>query len=167
MTKLLIVFGFMIAFVAGWMSANTWRHVPASGNDPQHRGGGRESWLAQQLELTPEQQKQMDQIWSEVGGRGRREDPSKRGELRKSRDAAIAALVRPEDRAAYDRIIQDYNTSNEAMETEWRKTFQQAVEKTKEILTPSQRTKYDQLMSRWENGPRDRGRASSRPITNP
>jgi len=167
MTKLLVMLGFVVAFGAGWMSATTWRHTPASANDPQHRGGGRESWLVQQLELTPEQQKQMDQIWSEVSGRGRREDPSKRNELRKSRDAAIAALVRPEDRAAYEKIITDYNASNEALEAEWRKTFQHAVERTKEILTPAQRTKYDQLMSRWENAPRDRGKASSHPTTSP
>lgn len=168
MTKLLVVIGFVVAFGAGWMSANTWRPAAPGSNDRERReGGGRGSWLAQQLELSPEQQKQMDQIWSEVGGRGRREDPSKRNELRKARDASIAALVRESDREAYDRIIADYNSRTEALEAEWKKTFQQAVEKTKEILTPAQRTKYEQLMSRWENGPRDRGKPSPKPTTQP
>lgn len=171
MTRLFLVIGFLVAFGAGWMSAHTWRAEPHAGpTDPQHRsgpGGGRGSWLAQQLELTPEQQKQMDQIWSELGGRGRREDPAKRNELRKARDAAISALIRGEDRAAYDKVIADYNANIAAIETEWKKNFQQAVEKTREILTPAQRTKYEQLMSRWENGGRERGRPSSRPTTNP
>lgn len=168
MTRLFVVIGFLVAFGAGWMSAYTWRPAAHNGPEPQHRsGGGRGSWLAQQLELSPEQQKQMDQIWSEVGGRGRREDPAKRNELRKTRDASISALIRSEDRAAYDKVLSDYTAKIEAMETEWKKAFQQAVERTKEILTPAQRTKYEQLMSRWENGGRERGRASSRPTTNP
>lgn len=170
MTKLLVLLGFIVAFGAGWVSSGAWR-LPHPGG-PGERGpkdNNRGGWLAQQLELTPEQQKQLDQIWSEVGGRGRREDPSKRSELRKERDAKILSLIHPEDRAAYDKAIKDYNDKNEGIEQEWKKTFQRAVEKTREMLTQTQREKYDKMMSRqnWDGGPRDRGRASTRPATAP
>jgi len=168
MTKLLLLFGFIVAFGAGWMSSGTWSAPhPAAAVEQPHKGS-RGSWLVQQLELTPDQQKRMDAIWSEVGGRGRREDPSKKGELRKERDIAILNLIRPEDRAAYDRVMGEYNDKTGAIEQEWKKTFQRAVEKTREMLTPPQREKYDSLMSRqgWDGGPRDRGRPSTRPATN-
>jgi Spy/CpxP family protein refolding chaperone len=170
MTRILVLIGFVIAFGAGWMASGTWHPPHPGGPGEQPPKGNRGSWLVQQLELTPDQQKQMDQIWSELGGRGgHREDPAKRGELRKERDLAILALIRPEDRAAYDRVMKEYNEKNEAIDQEWKKAFQRAVERTREMLTPQQREKYDKLMSRqgWDGGPRDRGRPPTRPTSNP
>ena len=79
-------------------------HLP-SREAPHHREG---SWLVEELKLNPEQQEKMKSIWQELlpgrpGGSGRRGDG--RGQLFKERDDAIAALIPPERKAEYDRIL--------------------------------------------------------------
>src|SRR5688572_24268441 len=163
MTKLFVTFGFAIAFAAGLMLGVS-RHPgePRSGREPdadgpltgehdpgtngggQHSPGGRASWLAQQLDLAPEQQEQLKQIWSDVAGRGGRHQWERRRELHAQRDAAVEKLVRPEDRAAYEQIVRDYEGKTAAIETEWRQSFESAVERTRGILTPEQREKFEQ-----------------------
>lgn len=173
MTKLIVMIGFVVAFAAGWMAGANWSPtLPAQSAEERKEGrSGRGSWLAEKLSLSAEQQKQLDEIWSEISRKGGREEMSKRYELRRERDAAIAALIRLEDMGAYDQVLKQYHEKTESLEGEWRATYQRAVERTKEILTPEQRAKYEEMLSRqgWEGGPRDRGRASAttRPATGP
>lgn len=161
MTKLIVVIGFVVAFSAGWMIAGAVRpaaHKPP----PENRRGGAGSWIAEQLKLSPDQQKQMDALWGDTMRRWGRDSDSRRNEFRKQREEAILSLVRPEDRAAYDRIQKDYRDKTEAMEAEWRQTFERINEETKKILTPEQWEKFQEINKR---GPR--GRSSTRPATNP
>src|SRR5690349_6322808 len=91
----------------------------------------------------------MKQIWPKVSrGGGGHDRGSQRTQIRRDRDEAILKLIRPEDRAAYDAILADYTAKNEAAEAAIRKDFDRSVERTKEILTPEQRKKYEQLMPR-------------------
>jgi Spy/CpxP family protein refolding chaperone len=162
MTRLIVITGFVVAFFAGVMSGVAWNwHGPQKPGDD--RRGGRESWIADQLSLTPEQQKQMKDIWPDVGRRGSGRD--KRNQIRKEQDEAVAALVRPEDKPVYDKIILESRQKTEAIEADNRKAFQQAVEKTKAILTPEQRTKYEELLARLPGGPGRENREHDRPAT--
>lgn len=172
MTRLMIAIGFAVWFGAGL--AVGWR-IGSPGDQPSrppHGGGasdrtsGGGGWLVQRLNLTADQQKQMDAIWSPLARRGGREGFSQRMQLRRERDAAIAALVPESDKAAYEKIIDDYSAKTAALESQWKQSFTQAVEKTRAILTPEQREKYDELMAKtrreWETG-RDRDHAHRPP----
>lgn len=165
MTRVIVISGFVVALAAGFMLGITLRGSRVSASDEGPRPGGRGGWLAQQLDLSPEQQEQMKQIWSEVGRRNPREDGGKRAQFRKERDESILKLVSEGDRPAYDAILKDYNDKLEAMDNEMKLAFQRAVERTKAILNPEQQKKYDELMSKqgWGPGPHDRGRPQSRP----
>lgn len=170
MTKLMVLLGFVVSFSAGVM-------VGVVSDRPPHKPGGkpdrdRTSWLVEQLKLTPEQARQMQEIWSELAKRGGREQGERRLQLRKQRDESIAALIPEERRGDYERILNDFAAANEAMENEWRSAYQAAVERTKAMLTPEQRERYEQVLSRqgWGGpgpGPRERGRGSTRPHEGP
>jgi len=157
MTKFVVIIGFLIAFAAGLMVGSIDRKRPETAAPPTtaattrpHRG----SWITAELGLTSEQQKEMEKIWSETAGKGRREIEERRREIRKERDEALTALVRAEDKPKYDQILKDYQDKQQALETEMRESFEGAVKRTKELLTPDQRVKYDQLLQRqqWDRG---------------
>jgi Spy/CpxP family protein refolding chaperone len=151
LTKTIVVSGFATAFAAGLLfGIALHRAPPAATTQPTHTDRG--SWWAEKLNLTTDQQQQMKQIWSEVGRRGGNPGGSSRGQSRKERDEAIEKLIRPEDRATYDSIIATYNARNEAAEAEMRASFDRAVQRTREILTPEQRKKYDELMPKPGQG---------------
>ena len=98
----------------------------------------------------------MRKIWSEMaraGGRG--ESDRRRQQFREERDKAILALIKPEDRAAYDAILENYRDQQQSMEREMRANFERAVEETNKILTPEQQAKYKEMLSRHR--PPDRG----------
>lgn len=162
MTRLIVITGFIVAFLAGLMAGVAWKGNPVvtSPGDslrPNDRNNERGSWIAQQLSLTPEQQKQMREIWSEVTRRGGREMRERRAQIRREQEEAIARLVRDEDKAAYQKIIEDARTRTEALEAEGKKAFEQAVAKTKAILNADQLKKYEAILARPpERGP-DRG----------
>jgi Spy/CpxP family protein refolding chaperone len=163
MPKAILVTGFAIAFGAGMTVGVQWRGQTAQAapatTRPTSRGVG---YLTAELNLTPDQQEKMKDIWSEAARRGGREQEERRRAHRKERDDAIAALVRPEDRERYDQVLRTYADRNAAMEREWRGKYQESVERTKDILTADQRKKYDEILKRQENRRAD-DRATSRP----
>jgi LTXXQ motif family protein len=155
MGKLIVVIGFVIAFASGWVvalkthmaSPAESQVAPGASTSP---GPGRHGWLTTELNLRPDQQEQMKKIWSDTAHRGRQEMEDRRRAFRKERDDAIAALVRPEDRAKYEQIQKSYAEHNAQLERESRASFQSAVEQTKRILDPAQQQKYDQILKRQE-----------------
>ncbi len=160
-TMLRIVFPYiafisLVAFAAGLAVGLRPRAVtPAPTTRPSRHGG----WLAAELKLTPEQQEQMEKIWSETAFRGRHDREEQRRELARRRDQAIADLIRPEDKPKYEQALKAYSDQVEALDNESRLAFQAAVEQTKQILTPEQRTRYEQLRQHQES---ERGRHDRR-----
>jgi len=106
------------------------------------------SWLASELDLTPEQRERMHQIWSETMRSGFRQEGERRAAMMQERDEAIQALLSEEQRAKYEAIQQDYTRKRDELSQERRAAFEKAVEQTKAILTPEQRVKYEELMKR-------------------
>ncbi len=165
MTRLLVTIGFLIAFAAGLVVSPELRHktqaVPTS-RPSRHTG-----WLTTELNLTPQQQEQLREIWSQPppdSGRQRGED--RKWQYLRERNDAIAGLIRPEDKPRYEAIIKDFEAKNEVLEREMRAGFQAAVDRTKQILTPEQRAKYEELLQRhdadrsrrdWRRPDRERG----------
>lgn len=159
MTRLIVITGFIVAFLAGVMAGVTFRR-----GGPAHGGpgpGGRESFIAKQLDLTPDQQAKMKAIWQDVSRRGGPDQRGRKSKIRREQEEAVAALIRPEDRPAYDKTVADFQARLDQSEADGRRSFQAAVEKTKAILTPDQLKKYDVLLAR----PNDRDR--DRPATKP
>jgi Spy/CpxP family protein refolding chaperone len=147
--KVLLVLALAIVFAAGVAVGLVWAH-----RGPPRHGP---SWLTTELGLTDAQRDAMHEIWSEVARGGGPGQWEQRRTLAQERDAAIAALVTDAQRAQYDAILKDYSDKIEAHAKERELAFQQAIERTKAILTPEQAAKYDQLMKeRRERGPGDR-----------
>lgn len=162
MTRWVVAFGFLVAFAAGYVvGLRPQKEAPAPTTRPSRRGG----WLAAELKLTPEQQRQLDAIWSETASRGRQDREERRREIMRQRDEAIAALIPPGDQAKYEQVRKDFSSNMDALDQEWKRGFREAVEKTKSILTPEQKAKYERLLERHEppdRGPRDHGRDDRR-----
>lgn len=162
MTRLWIIVGFVVALAAGVALGLAWDrgtptrpagpHAGGPGGGPggpgPGNGGGPGGWLAAELQLTPEQRDQFNQIWSESARRGGRDHWTRRSQLRQQRDEAIFKLIPEASHTAYDQIRADYDTHVAALEAEWKQSFQTAVEKTRQLLTEAQRQKYDQIIAR-------------------
>src|SRR5450432_2513554 len=168
-TKLIVMLGFLVAFAAGIAVGvqNRVLIVSKSANvlNPTTRPN-RHGWLVAELNLTPDQQQQLNQIWSDTAHRGNHEQGEDlRRQYRKERDGAISALIRPDDRGAYDEILKKFSDRTSALEQEWRGSYENAVEQTKQILTPQQRTKYEEILARNQWDRRAGDRATSRPAS--
>ncbi len=153
MTRTIVIICFLVAFAAGLtVGIESYQAVAPSLDGPKRC----ESGLAADLGLSAEQQEQLKKIWSETGrggGRGWEE----RRQIYRERDEAIAALIRPEDQPRYDEIMKKHAEQTAALEGEWRRSFETKVERTKQILTPEQRVKYEKMLERrhWERGGRE------------
>jgi len=166
-TRIIVIVGFLIAFGAGAVVGLQLRTAPARATE-QPAQAPRSSWLRTELGLTPEQNEQMKNIWEGLHNSGRSYE-DRRHRLRDERDEAIAALLAPSVMGDYDRVLADYSNKLTALGQERDKAFGEAVEKTKQILTPQQRSKYEEFLKRREpdRGGRGGRRSDSRPATRP
>ena len=71
--------------------------------------------------------------------------------------AEALRLPTPEDRAAYDKVLGDYSTNVNQLSQDRRKAFEAARARTLEILSPQQRTEYEELLRRHEGERANRG----------
>lgn len=143
--KAILIVSFLVTFAAGVVTG-----LLVARLDHPPRGP---SWLEAELNLTSEQREQMHRIWSEVMG----STMSPRGEqgraLRQERDQAIVALLTDEQKQKHDAILKEYVRKDAELSDQRKQAFEEAIRRTKEILTPEQASKYDELMKKE----RDRG----------
>ena len=163
MAKFVVILGFLLAFGAGLViGAQGHLRLASAEPPPATRPSGPGSWLAAELDLSPDQTQKIDAIWSDIAGKGRGDREDQRRQLRKERDDAIAALIRPEDLSAFDQIHETYADRMAALDAQWREGFNASVERTKQILTPEQRVKYEEILKRHTGGPGARDRQGTR-----
>ena len=137
-TKLILLICFCAAFGAGVAAGVAlMRSAPPAPH---------ESWLAHELDLTPEQREQMHQIWSQVIGSQGPPPREQRQALQKERDEAVRGLLNEGQKAKYEEVMKKYAEKIAALEETRKKAFDEAVERTKKILTESQRKKYEELL---------------------
>ena len=157
MAKVIVILGFALSFAAGLVIGSRRalveqapaREIPTTSPSERRGPGG---WLQEQLGLTFDQRQQLDRIWSEIASRGRSEHEDIRRTFRRERDAAIADLVPPAALGEYDAIVNHYSERVADLERQSREAYNAAVEKTKTILTPSQRRNYEELLRRHKWG---------------
>jgi Spy/CpxP family protein refolding chaperone len=156
--KLVVSVGFAIAFAAG-LVVGLWMRQPAIAAAVAQQQKDERSWLARELNLDAAKGEEVKRIWSDAMRSSSRErDEERRRQLRKERDEAVAALIRPSEKAAYDRVMVEYVERNNLISKERSAAFEDAVERTKAILTPEQRAKYEELLKKREQ---ERGGNSS------
>ena len=158
MLKFLLILGFAVAFGAGLVIGLEHRNPvqePAA-SQPTSRGGGGPGFLRSELNLTPEQQQQMKEIWDTVHKKSR-EQEAMRGQIKRERDEQIAALIRPEDKDKYNDILKTYSERQEAIGRQIQAAFQSAVAQTEQILSPEQLKKYKQIMANHRGPGPDHG----------
>ena len=119
-----------------------------------------DSWIGRELDLTPAQREQMREIWSNVMSTSRRHRFEQRRNLQEEQEAAILGLLSEEQRAKYEEVKREYAEKSAVMEEASRKAFEEARERTKEILTESQRRQYEELLQRGGDRRRHRGPTS-------
>ncbi len=146
-TRLVLTAAFVLVFAAGGSLGLVLARRPA----PHERGPG--SWLTQELNLNAEQREQMKKIWSEAMGDGFRRDGEQRRSFSQQRDQQIRDLMTPEQQAKYDAIQQEYAKHLEELSQQRKARFEEAVARTKKILTPQQVVKYEEMLKQREHGP--------------
>ena len=170
MTKLVVIIGFCIAFAAG-LTVGMSRSRPIANEGtpptslptsrPSHRG-----FFLSELNVTPEQHEQLNKIW-DFAHTGRGEQDKQRQALREKRDTTIQSLIPAENREKFDKAMSDYREGLAEMDRAMRERVNKAVEETKAILTPEQRTKFEEILKRHPMGgpggpPFGRGRGDGR-----
>jgi hypothetical protein len=149
--------------VVGWV----WTPLQKveAGSTAGHGGGSPRPWF-DQLGLSPDQQKQMDIIWSDTRGQIQKMFEHRR-ELDKQRDQQITALLNPDQRAAYDKITQEFRDQREDMDKERDSLLADANARSRALLDDSQKEKWDILSKdmRRRRGPM--GLSTQRATTTP
>ena len=157
MAKLIVIIGFALSFAAGLVIGMRSRppHVSPAAQGPTATTGpsARHSWLSTELSLTTDQREKLDKIWSEMARSGRDEREERRREYRHERDVAIADLIPVSRMDEYDRVIDTYGDRVAALDRESREAYEAAVEGTRQILTPEQRARYEDLLKQHKWGP--------------
>jgi hypothetical protein len=109
------------------------------------------SWLEEKLALKPEQSEQMKQIWEGVRGSSKPRNDT-RMQYRKERDDALQALLTPDQKAAYAKMVDHYNAEIAELNKQQEAEFQAAAERTKTILNEQQRAMYEDLLKKGFRG---------------
>jgi hypothetical protein len=123
---------------------------------PRRRDPG--SWLSRELGLSAAQREQMQEIWSGAMGLAPAGGPGQRGTPMGERQRRVRDLLTETQLLEYEQIQSDFEAEFMRMAEERRAAFERAVERTKEILTPGQRGKYEAMLERMrEAGERMRG----------
>jgi len=156
--RLAVMLGFALSFAAG-ASVGLLASLPkpAEADRPRHGPD-----LAKQLGLSDEQRSEMNRIWGEFVMSRDREFRDAKREIWQAKDEAIENLLTEPQREEYDAILAECDLRMADMDAQWRAVIDQAVEKTKAILTPEQIKKYEQFRAaRHARRPRG-GRGRSR-----
>ena len=100
-----------------------------------------------ELNLSPDQQEKMKEIWQQVQTTAQDcyRDARKADEQWKKN---VETLLTDEQKAQYSKITQDYNNQWAALKAKRNTMFRQAIEQTRKLLDASQREKYEQILKR-------------------
>ena len=140
-TRWLLVLAFALAIGAGGAAG-----FALARRLPRPRPG--EHFLERELKLTPEQAGKVQDIWKEALETSEAQQREQRQALRQQRDDALRQLMTGAQYLQYDEIMKKYSDGLAAIEAARHKVFEDAVARTRPVLTEPQRTKYDELMQR-------------------
>ncbi|HVX83370.1 MAG TPA: Spy/CpxP family protein refolding chaperone [Phycisphaerae bacterium] len=149
--KSVVVGSFLLALCAGTLMGVGVARLSDRPAEPTTRP---QPALVTELNLSGKQQKDMEAIWSDAMQTAGPSFMDRRKAIQEERDAAIAELLPPAMLAGYDKILDKYRASLDALNAERQKTIEDAEAKTLAILSPEQRDKYKEIMKQREGGRR-------------
>jgi Spy/CpxP family protein refolding chaperone len=138
--KLLLIVAFIMVFAAGIAMGAILQRV----RQP-HWGPAR---LAHELGLTPEQRRSLGEIWSPVREQTREFPAEARRELSEKRDKAIRELLPQDQISRFEEIAETYQREKEELMKAWKAPIDEAVEKTRQILSEQQFQKFEEVRKR-------------------
>ena len=106
------------------------------------------SVLVEELDLTPDQRYRLHRVWSDVARRRTPVPIEELGKVDDERWQAVDRLLTPEQRAEYVRIQERFEARMRELDQGNRERIAAAEEQTRQVLTPAQREKYEQLLAR-------------------
>jgi Spy/CpxP family protein refolding chaperone len=140
----LTVLGLSAGVLAGLLAAR----LPGSSSHPVPPAtppGGVPQGLVDELNLSNDQQSKMRDIWEGVRTRVHRSFDDAQ-QLQKDRDAALVALMTEQQKAQFEKISQEYAKKYADLEQKRQQAFEQAVQKTRNLLNGDQRKRYDEIL---------------------
>ena len=153
-TEILIILVAALAMSAGVVAGLLASRLPAGANQSTGTTNANvtapppasfERTLADELALRDDQREHMRQIWEGVRERVHKTFDDAQN-LQKERDEALVALLSDEQRVKFAKISQDYANRFGELTKRRDATFEEAVEKTKQMLDPQQRAKYEEIL---------------------
>jgi cell division protein ZapA (FtsZ GTPase activity inhibitor) len=142
-TKAIILTAFLLAMGAGVaVGMLSSRALP-----PQNNMRAR---FIEELQLTPEQQKQIDGIWMEQMRGRMREFADEFRSIQQQRETAIAGLMSADQKEKYDQINQQFAQRARDLWKRGEEAFEAASARTRQILTESQRPKFDEMLNKFK-----------------
>ena len=150
-SKTILIATFVLVMSAGVVVGRLWTRLPAVsvGHDRSP------SWLADQMNLSTEQRQQMDAIWSDTKQKIHATFDHQH-ELDHQRDAAVVALLTPQQKAAYDKIQADHTAGRAELDKQRDALVHDANDRSKALLSDEQKTRWDTLSKEmpvpWKHG---------------
>jgi Spy/CpxP family protein refolding chaperone len=160
--KVILIIAFVVTLAAGVAAGFTLRslthHPPRSFGDGPHDPGAppRRSHFPD-LNLTAEQKAKMDEIWNAVRHNSRELQNEQRRTILKQREEAVRAIMTDEQKVKYDAALKDYAEKMAELGKARDKAFQEAREKTTQILTAEQSKKFEEWLKSWREERRPGG----------
>jgi len=142
----------VVAGVAGSESLKS-RKIQDDAADFEREPRPPRSSLRHELNLTPEQHKQMQEIWSDAVKKTGADYHEQMEALRQQREQAVRDLLTEEQMLGYEELRQEHFRKIAELSAARKDAFAEAVERTKEILTEEQREKYEELLKRHSDAP--------------
>jgi hypothetical protein len=164
-SKFILLLTIILVLGAGVVVGRLWAKLPLVPTPPDKHP----SWVAKELDLTAEQQQQMDAIWSETRQKMGNTFEQRRS-LDRQRDQEVADLLStdPKMKAAYDKIMTDARQQRSDLDKVREKLVKDAEERSRALLSEDQKKRWDAMpRGPRDHGPRGGGPNSTNPSTRP
>jgi len=153
--NILILIMAILSLSAGMVVGWVWTplaKVEAAAAAPGIRPAPR-PWF-EQLDLSTDQKAQMDKIWGDTRAQMQKMF-QQRHDMDRQREQEIIALLNPEQRAAFDKINQQFNQQREETDNQRDALLADANARSRALLDDSQKEKWDILAKdmRRRHGP--------------
>jgi Spy/CpxP family protein refolding chaperone len=156
----------ILVLCAGLVVGRLTMKVPAVSGHGDHGDHGGPSWIAQQLDLTPQQRTQMDAIWADTRQK-MDQTGEKRRDLDRQQNADVQALLSDSQKAAFEKITLDYRARRAAMDKERGMLIGDAEKRSRDLLDETQQKKWDELTKQQMHNHRSPRRGGPSPETHP
>jgi Spy/CpxP family protein refolding chaperone len=145
-TRVILMSAFLLVMCAGVVVGRLWNELPIQAKT----AGGSPSWLADQLNLRPDQRQQMDAIWAETGPRIQKSFDDRQS-LDREREQKIQELLTPAEWTAYDKIVEDFRAKRAVLDKGRHQLVMDANAKSVALLDDAQKQKWEELRELHEH----------------